>query len=169
MRRTLAIGMLAAVSLAPMGISPAQAQDREHHRVRLPLTALALSDLSFGTVLPGIPTSVSVLDVHQAGLFEIQGPSDASVRVDFLLPTALTSEEGATLPIAFGHSDGYADFSHGHPRRSRTFDPHRPVIGTLGPNGHLFVWLGGTVQPDRAQARGRYRATIALTVYNLGS
>ena len=168
MRSALAVGFLAAFAMTPAWTSPAQAQ-AETHRVRLPLTALALSDLSFGTVLPGIPSSVSVFDVHRAGLFEIQGPHDASVRVDFLLPTALTSEEGALLPIVFGPGDGFADFSHGHPRRSRAFDPHRPVIGSLGRNGHLFVWLGGTVQPGRPQARGRYRATIALTVYNLGS
>ena len=168
MRNALAIGLLAASAMTPTWTSPARAQS-EVHRVRLPLTALALSDLSFGTVLPGIPSSVSVFDAHHAGLFEIQGPHDASVRVDFLLPTALTSEEGATLPIVFGPGDGFADFSHGHPRRSRAFDPHRPVIGSLGRNGHLFVWLGGTVQPGRPQASGRYRATIALTVYNLGS
>jgi len=160
-----------AVSLAAsLAAPPARAQRRTvPFRFEPPLVATARSDLSFGTVLPGISESVSPRDQHHAGLFEIQGPRDASVRVELLLPHALLDEHGDRMPIAFGHRDGFADFSHGHPPRGIPFDPHRPVIGALGPNGRLFVWLGGTVSPDRPQAGGTYVATIALTVYTLGS
>jgi hypothetical protein len=170
MKSRLAIAILTASMLMPAWASPLQAQRRPVPVIVVPpLTVLALNDLSFGTVLSGIPASVSVNDPHHAGMFEIQGPKNASVRVDFSLPTALVSESGALLPVRFGPGDGFADFSHGTPPRGQMFDPHSPVIGALGPNGRLILRLGGTVSPGLPQAGGSYRATISMTVYNLGS
>ncbi len=162
--------MLAASALAPAWASPLQAQRRVVPlHIAPPLIAEAVNDLSFGNVLPGIPASVKAGDPHHSGQFEIEGPKDASVRVEFTLPAALVSDQGAQLDIRFGPFDGFADFSHGHPSRGQVFDPHRPVVRELGPNGRLFLRLGGTVFPERGQAGGAYRATIAMTVYNLGS
>jgi len=166
----LAIAVLAASISAPAWASPLQAQRRAVPVIIVPpLTAVAVSDLSFGTVLPGIPVSVSTSDPHHAGQFEVQGPADASVRVDFVLPVALLAPPGATLAVRFGPGDGFADFSHGHPPRGLVFDPHAPVIGALGPNGRLVLRLGGTVSPTPIQTGGDYSATISMTVYNLGS
>ena len=168
--RILAVASLAASVAAPFFAPPAQAQRRPvPYHAQPPLTAVAVSDLSFGTVLPGIPASVKPFEQHHAGLFEIEGPRDASVRVELILPPALLNEHGDHMTINFGPRDGFADFSHGHPPHGVLFDPHPPVIGALGPNGRLFVWLGGTVSPAVPQAGGRYRASITLTVYNLGS
>jgi hypothetical protein len=162
----LRLAVLTASMLAPVWASPLQAQRRPVPVIIVPpLTALALSDLTFGTVLPGIPSAVSVRDPLHAGLFEIQGPANASVRVEFVLPTALVSDEGALLPISFGYGDGSAVFGG----RSLQFDPHAPVIAALGSDGRLFIRLGGTVRPGRPQAGGAYHATIPLTVFNLGS
>ncbi len=166
MGRRLAIAMLTASMLAPAWASPLQAQRRPVPVMVLPpLTAQALCDLTFGTVLPGIPFSVSVEDPLHAGSFEIQGPASASVRVELVLPTALVSDEGALLSISFGHADGSAQYG-GH---FLLFDPHGPVIAALGSDGRLFIRLGGTVHPGSTQAGGAYRATISLTVFNLGS
>jgi hypothetical protein len=166
----LAIALLAAATMVLARAAPLRAQAGPKRVVPVqPLLALAVNDLTFGTVLPGIPSSVSVRDPHHAGLFEIDGPADASVRVEFILPAALAASGGALLPISFGPGDGFADFSHGHPPRGTLFDPHAPVIGALGPNGRLFVRMGGTVLPGRPQAGGEYHATISMTVYDLGS
>ncbi len=168
--RMLAIAMVAAAALAPARPTCLRAQTRPRHVSPVPpLLALAVNDLSFGNVLPGIPSSVTVQDPHHAGLFEVQGPAASSVRIELILPVALTSELGALLPIRFGPGDAFADFSHGHPPRGLLFDPHAPLTGALGPNGRLFIWLGGTVLPGRPQASGSYSATISLTVFNLGS
>ena len=61
-----------------------------------------------------------------------------------------------------------SDFSRGRPPRGLVFDPHAPVIGALGPNGDLYLRLGGTVMPARTQPGGDYRGTIFMTVYDLG-
>ena len=162
--------MLAASAVASAWASPLQAQRRVVPlHIAPPLIAEAVNDLSFGNVLPGIPASVKAGDSHHSGQFEVEGPKYASVRVEFTLPDALVSYQGARLEIRFGSFDGFADFSHGHPSRGQVFDPHRPVVRDLGPNGRLFLRLGGTVLPELGQAGGAYRATIALTVYNLGS
>jgi hypothetical protein len=134
-----------------------------------PLVAIALHDLDFGTVLPGITSSVPIRNPRQTGLFEINGPAAASVRVEFLLPTSLVSGGGALLPVAFAYGDGFADLSHGFPPRGTLFDPHAPVVDALGPSGKLYVRMGGTVLPAHNQPGGRYSATITMTVYNLGS
>ena len=136
-----------------------------HHK---PFMAIAHRDLSFGEVFPGIPESVRSSDPRHNGLFEIQGGKHSPVRIEFLLPFALQSAAGAQLPIAFGQGDGQADFA-----RSRFhgvfFDPRAPLVTDLGPNGKLFVRLGGTVYPTRDQAGGAYYATISITVFDLGS
>lgn len=166
----LTIAMLAASVVAPGFFSPLRAQAfPSHGKMPPPLLALAVTDLSFGTVLPGIPSSVTVRDPRHAGLFEIQGPAGASVRIEFVLPTALTSEQGSLMPISFGPGDGFADPSRGRPPRGQVFDPHAPLIQSLGPNGRLYVRIGGTVRPGRPQASGSYSATISLTIFNLGS
>ena len=165
----LAIAMLAASTTVLGCASPLRAQARPALKVPKPLLALALNDLTFGTVLPGIASSVPVHDPRHAGLFQIEGQADGSVRVEFVLPAALAADGGALLPISFGPGDGFADFSRGRPPRGLFFDPHAPVTGTLGPNGRLFVRMGGTVLPAPLQPGGAYRATIFLTVYDLGS
>jgi len=165
-----AVAVLTALMLAPACASSLRAQRRPIPILVVPpLTALAINDLCFGTVLLGIPVSVSTDDPRHSGQFEVEGPADASVRVEFTLPPALVSGQGALLPISFGPRDGLADFSHGTPPRALMFDPHLPVVGTLGPNGKFYLRLGGTVTPSSTQAGGAYSATISITVYNLGS
>jgi hypothetical protein len=167
MRRPLAITALVAASLG-LAAPPAAAQfvvpDDGHAR---PFMAFAQRDLSFGQVFPGIPESVLSSDPRQAGLFEIQGTPESPVRVEFVLPSALQSSHGALLPIEFRHGDGQADFSRGR-FRGVFFDPRTPLVADLGPNGKLWVRLGGTVLPTRDQAGGAYYATISITVFDLG-
>jgi hypothetical protein len=168
MRRTLAtaattillVGMLCTVATAQAGAA-GRGRDK-------PFMAIAHRDLSFGEVLPGIPESVTSSDPRHAGLFEIQGTPGAAVRVEFLLPPAMATPFGATLPLEFGAGDGYADFGRGHPPRGLQFDPRTPLTAALGPNGRLLVSLGGTVEPARNQAGGAYAAAISITVYDLG-
>ncbi len=150
-------------------VVPLPAQGRPGRvTVPTPLVAIALSDLDFGTVLPGVPSAIDRHD-RRAALFEVRGSPDASVRIDLALPSALLSTGSATLPISFSATDGFADFSRGRPPRGTVFDPHAPLIMTLGPNGRVYVRLGGTALPARPQAGGAYHATIVLTVYDLGS
>jgi hypothetical protein len=166
MRTTSVVLLLAAVSTVTGRAVPLEGQQRVV--VPEPLMAIARNDLTFGTVLPGINVTVPARDIH-SGLFEIAGPSGASVRVEFNLPANLVASHGAFLPVAFGAADGYASFRVGVPGVGQFFNPHGPLIGALDPHGKLFVHIGGTAMPNRPQPGGAYRAIIYLTVYDLGS
>ena len=161
----LATVVLVAATLAQT--SPGTAQSPAVGVPNRPFVVIGRRNLTFGTVLPGIPTSVPHNHPRFSGEFEIQGTASASVRVELSLPLALVASGGATLPIAFASSDGSHDFPHGLPHRT-LFDPHVPVVAALGPNGKLNVWLGGTVSPVPGQTSGTYVATISITVFNLG-
>ena len=167
------IAMLAASWLTSGRVQPLLAQRRPSARpaeplIATPLHAVALNDLSFGTVLPGIPLSVPVGD-PRAGQFEVLGSVGESVRVEFGLPAALTAHDGSLLPMTFSGSDGFASYTRGHAVAGFVFNPQAPVITTLGPDGRLFLRMGASVFPGRPQVSGPYRATITLTVFDLGS
>jgi hypothetical protein len=168
MQRFLVVAAVLAMTALPGLQNPLEAQV---NRARVPrsLLVVAHNDLTFGTVFPGVSAAVGVHDPRRAALFEIEGPADAAVRVELLLPSVLTTTGGAELPIGFGPGDGFADFSRGWPPRGSVFNPHGPLISTLGPNGRLYVRLGGRVQPALPQVGGAYRGTIYLTVYDIGS
>jgi hypothetical protein len=133
-----------------------------------PFVAIAHRDLTFGEVLPGINTTIRTDDPRRSALFEVQGQANGAVRIEFLLPSALTSPSGAELALSFTQGDGQADFSRARFRGVR-FDPRSPLIASLGPNGKLYVKLGGTVLPTINQPGGVYTATISITVFNLGT
>ena len=142
--------------------------DAALYYVPRPLVAVARRDLSFGTVHAGIPAKVLTTDVRYSGLFEIRGTKHEAVRLELLLPASLTSASGQELPLSFGPGDGAASTDRGR-FHGVAFDPRQPLIATLGPSGKLYVRLGGTVLPSNDQADGSYRATIFLSIFNLGS
>ena len=161
----LATAVLVAALMAHPNLAPAQGP--AVGVPNRPFVVIGRRNLTFGTVLPGIPTSVSSNHPRFSGEFEIQGTAGASVRVELSLPLALVASGGATLPITFATDDGSHDFPHGLPHRT-LFDPHVPVVAALGTNAKLNVWLGGTVLPVPGQTSGTYVATISITVFNLG-
>ncbi len=168
MRRPVAIATLAAAMVAgPVFSLPAQNRPGRV-TVPSPLTVVGLSNLRFGSLLPGIPSNVHVLE-PQAALFQIDGPADASVRLELLLPPVLVATGGATLPLRFGSGDGFVDVNRGIPHVGSAFDPQLPVITTLRSAGRIYVRIGGTALPARIQTGGEYRGVIVLTVYDLGS
>jgi len=145
--------------LAALGMGALEAQGR-------PLSVQARRDLDFGTVIPGVPTTVGRLD-PTAGHFVIRGRRDAEVLLELTLPTALTGTTGA-IPLSFGPADGghgpLADLAASQP-----FDPRVPITVVLPGNGSYYLWVGGTVQPLIQQVPGTYSAQIVLTASYTGN
>lgn len=118
-----------------------------------PIDVQAVADLSFGVVLPGVPTQVLPVD---GGAFTVAGAIDQDVIVDFTLPATLAA--GAlTMPVSF-------DGGYGAGAPDAALDPTIDSTLNLGATGGWDVFLGGTVTPAPDQAAGDYAGTVTLTV-----
>ena len=128
-----------------------------------PIAVTGVQSLSFGTLLPGVPTVVSRTDAAKSGQFMIQGPHDTQGQVTFTLPSVLTGPAGATLPLTFSGSD--AGYSQSQNIGSQTgFDPKQPFLITFSGQGRGSVFLGGTARPAPTQRAGSYTGTITLNL-----
>lgn len=132
------------------------------------LTAAASHDLTFGALFPGVPASVSPLDVVNAGRFDVRGVKQTEVQIELTLPPALVSASGTQLPLSFGPSDG-AYSQTPNSKATATFDPRVALVTRLSNSGRVYVYLGGTVTPTPQQSSGSYAATITLTVAYTGN
>lgn len=151
------IGM--TLVLAALGAGGLAAQGR-------PVNVQGRNDLVFGTVIPGVPTTVSRLDAA-AGQFIVRGVRNVEVLIELTLPTALTGANGS-VPLTFGPADGGHGPTPDVPA-SQPFDPRVPLTVRLPGNGTYYVWLGGTVQPLAQQRPGSYSAAIVLTASYTGN
>jgi hypothetical protein len=171
LKRIRVIAHFAALALAALPLRAAEAQRNPARipSVPEPLVVTALHDIEFSHVLPGVPRVVLFGDSQHAGLFEIRGSAGASVRADFLLPAALVADIGGQLlPVTFGPGDGLLTQTR-NVLVGLPFNPGGPVITSLSSLGRAYLHLGGTAMPGIPQTGGAYRATIVLTVFDLGS
>lgn len=126
-------------------------------------TPTGSQNLSFGTVFPGVPVTVSRTDPANSGQFQVRGTRRALVQIDFTLPAALTGPSGGTAPLVFGAADGGWSASPSIGSATQ-FDPRTPLQTTLGANGRLYLFLGGQLVPPAQLPSGAYSATITITV-----
>lgn len=126
------------------------------------------NDLSFGTVLRGVPTSI-VAPSAQAGAWSIRGEPQSEVQIVLTLPANLINATGQTMPVTFGATDGAFD-SHPQGTAAQSFDPRLPLVAVIERSGgQIYVFLGGTASPSNTQPSGTYVAPITLTVSYTGN
>ena len=143
---------LAALLL--VGASPLAAQ----------LQVSGVRGLAFGTVIPGVVTSVAATDPVNSGELQIKSARGRTVIIVFTLPTVLSGPAGATMPISFGANDAYTVGSSTN-NVPFPFDPRLPfTFNPIAPPPKLDVFLGGTVTPAANQRAGSYSNTIIMTV-----
>lgn len=153
MRRLCGGGIVLGVGLLA---APLAAQSR-------PLTITGVRGLTFGAVLPGIPTVVARTDPARSGQLDIRGPNRSQILLTFTLPLAMTGPAGAQLPLVFSASD--AGYSQSQAIGSQVgFDPKQPFTAALSNNGRGSVFIGGTANALPSQRAGAYTATLTLTV-----
>lgn len=126
------------------------------------------SDLTFGTMFPGIPKTVAKTSTDAAE-FSVGGDAGSEITLDFSLPTYLSSG-GNSMQIIF-FSDGCAIDSYPTPNQATPvyddLNPWQTLTYDLGSAG-LTVWLGGKAVPGLRQPAGSYTADIVLTVQYTG-
>ena len=134
------------------------------------ITGLGLAgnnNLQFGDVTPGVDKSIDKTSLAFAGEFMVTGDPLQSVTLTFDLPAALDhATVPVTLPILFYNTDAsYEDGTGGGQEfPAGEFNPAAPDPVSIGADGTLQIWIGGTVMPNVAQIGGSYAADIMLTV-----
>jgi hypothetical protein len=146
--------LVPAVLLLVLGHAPAAAQGQ------FSLAVLKRSDLSFGTVIAGLPRNIAV-NSPQAGKYEIQGQPRGRVQLTINVPVNVSSGT-ATVPIEFAASDA-AWNSQDQLAGIQLFDPRQGADIRLSPSGRAWIWLGGRLVPDARAAAGQYTAIITLS------
>src|SRR5947208_17002216 len=70
-----------------------------------PLTVTGIQSLTFGTLIPGIPSAVSRTDSGKSGRFYVGGPHHPQSQVTFTLASLRTGPAGPTRPLLFSGRD----------------------------------------------------------------
>ncbi len=157
-RRTGA-GALAASLLALPGQLAAQL---------LAPSVTAVRGLAFGSLFPGVATTVQPSDPSRSARVDITGTLSSGIQITFGLPTTMTRSGGATVPLNFGSvSAAYSRGTSG--AITSLFDPRAPHAttlssGVLGLSGTGSVFLGAGVLPSGSQPAGAYSGTVSISV-----
>lgn len=127
------------------------------------LTVSSMRHLEFGNqIFPGVDKIISRTDAS-AAKFHISGEGGRQVQITFQLPAYLTDSFGNNLSISFNTTDaGYNTVELGQ-GMATAFDPNTGVITSLGIDGNLYIWLGGTLSPLSSQQGNPYSGDIAIT------
>lgn len=131
-----------------------------------PLLVRPIQNLSFGFLLPGVPTTIDPLTLSRSGQIEVQASLGAIFEIRYTLPTALTGPSG-TLPLVFGSASAGASASR-TPTDILRFDPKVATRFRFQTTDRATFFLGGEARPRTGQATGAYSAPIIVTITNLG-
>ena len=157
MRRSWQRGVLAALLLVWSGtLAAARAQA---------VTVSPEQGLSFGLLLPGTSETVALDDVARRGVIALAG--SGSLDVAFVLPSALLSPEGGSLPISFSAVSAGLLASAGG--ATAPINPQQLQRVQLAPDRVMHLVLGGTAQPAASQRAGHYSARIVVIVSQPGT
>ena len=121
--------------------------------------------LTFGNLLPGVPEAVSIHDVPRRAVIALSGSS--AVDVAFLLPAALESPDGGSIPLQFGSADAALMPSVVSP--PLPINPHESRRVVLAPDHSTHLILGGLALPARGQRPGHYSARVIVLISQPGT
>jgi hypothetical protein len=127
------------------------------------VAAVGSRDLAFGPVIPGVVTRVTPTDPVRSGIFDITASRGTRLRLDFTLPTVLTSPSGAQMTVTFANGDAIL-LETGPGAAPNSQNPKSMKPYTMNAGNRLLIYLGGNVTPTGNQASGVYTASVLLTV-----
>jgi hypothetical protein len=120
-----------------------------------------VSNLRFGTLLPGVPTRIPPADLSGAAKIQVTGKGRMTLVV--VLPAFVTSPNGQNIPLQFSANDGQYMIGTGP---MRAFDPRSPLtISVPAAQGKVELFVGGTAVPASTQAPGNYASLVSVQVF----
>lgn len=130
------------------------------------LVARPIQNLTFGFLLPGVPTSVDAAQITRSGQIQVEAALGTNFEVRYTLPTVMNGV-GTTLPVSFGTTDGGAAPST-NPAAMQRFNPNAATRWRLATTTRATFFLGARASPRVGQPVGAYTAPIIVTITNLG-
>ncbi len=130
------------------------------------LVVRPLQNLTFGFLLPGVPTTVDAATVTRSGQIQVEAPLATNFQVQYTLPTVMTGA-GTTLPVSFGTTDAGAAPT-ANPAAMQRFNPAAATRWVLVTTTRATFFLGGRASPRVGQPVGSYTAPVVVTITNLG-
>ena len=129
----------------------------------------ALADLRFGTVVAGVPESVTPSSSDAANWRIHYTLLAVASNFTLTLPTSLSRVGGgATMPVSFCTTCGIYRINNSNPVGGTTFNPANNVsLPLLVVNSNVYIWLGGTASPTAGQMPGSYTAGVVLTLFGV--
>ena len=143
-----ALALLALLALPAAAPAAAEAQ----------YAVAQVQPLAFGYLTQGVTEIVAPTDAFRRGVLTLDGPGQAWIRL--VLPTALTSALGATIPLQFLTGDVTAQETGKPPA---AFDPTTSTRVNLS-KGTASLFIGGRAVPAVDQRAGDYTATMTIIV-----
>ncbi len=128
------------------------------------------NNLTFGTVYPGIPKTISKATAGFAAEFYVSGTAGSEITIDLALPTYM-NVGSSNMQVIFQETDCAIDTSATPDQTNPEFnnlDPWHTLTYRIGSNG-LYLWLGGIIVPGLSQNEGSYASNIVITVTYTGN
>lgn len=144
------------------------------------ITVTGVQGLNFGNITATSSSAVGPSN-GSAGHFQVQGVASLGVSLSLTLPNASpgttgyayaldSGDTGATdvnryLELSFVATDGeWVQGQNGAAGTGTAFNPTTGATPTLGGDGYLEVYVGGTATASAGQPDGAYTGDITLTV-----
>ena len=128
------------------------------------------NNLTFGTVYPGIPKTISKTTAGFAAEFYVSGTAGNEITIEFALPTYM-NVGSSNMQVIFQETDCAIDTSATPDQSNPEFnnlDPWHTLTYRIGSNG-MYIWLGGIIVPGLTQTEGSYSSNIVITVTYTGN
>jgi hypothetical protein len=123
-------------------------------------TVTRLADLNFGDLIVGVQTTVLPTDA-QAAEFLFNGSNNTIVQVTITFPDVLTCGSNT---MNFNTPDRPIYNTIPDATTAVEFKKKTGGSASTGPDGNLYVWVGGRVRARQNQAAGSYTGIMQIVI-----
>jgi hypothetical protein len=161
MKKLIAIAVILTGFAVSQSFAGGSASANVNLTVNAPLVVTKVTDLNFGSGLPGDSIGVSDVSSSNAASFTVAGSASTPVTMTVTPSGNLVGSSG-NIPW----SVTFAYDNHVTPSQSTASDVTGggPYTYSTNSSGVLGVWLGGSVKIPAGITAGQYSATVLLSV-----
>jgi hypothetical protein len=127
------------------------------------VSIVAVRDLAFGFLTPGVTRIVLPSDPVMSGQWTITAPVGERIQIRLTIPNQLLGPSGATLPVSINNPDGFVQGTWTG-AAALYFNPGSTVNFRFTGGTQAIVRLGGSATPPANQRTGSYTNSAICTI-----